>query len=75
MPNLTDAQREAVAEADAHLNNVDLPSYTELASLVLLLRAGAEATVANLSKVAIHPKHYKPLADVLSTANELIGGE
>lgn len=28
--NLTDAQKEAVANADAHLNNVALPLYTEV---------------------------------------------
>ena len=34
MPTLNESQTEAVAVADAHLNNCGLPSYTTLMNLV-----------------------------------------
>lgn len=75
MPQLNDAQREAVETADAHLNDAALPSYTELASLLLMFREAAQASLDSLRPLAVHPSHYKPMADVLAHANELLGGE
>ena len=31
---MTDTQTEAIAQADAHLNNAGLPTYSELAALL-----------------------------------------
>lgn len=70
--NLTSAQREAIAEADAHVSNAGLPSYSELQRSLkrvleagrgtsgrLILEAPDEAEIRRSVGVLVDPPEYE----------------